>query len=72
MRHSGNYVTMISQRYLLNGVELKLYTYDELDRFVAVGKLLLSTGDIDHMLTGIAEQVRRQREEEQEPLPPWQ
>lgn len=72
MRHSGNYCTTISTRYLLNGVELKIYTYDELDRFVTVGGLLLSGADLEHHLRGIAEALRRHREEEQVPLPPWQ
>lgn len=72
MRHSGNYATMVNQRYLRNGVQIKLYIYDELDRFVTMGSVLLSTGDIDHMLNGINEHNRREAERDQLPLPPWQ
>lgn len=72
MRHSGNYATMISQKYFLNGIEIKLYIYDELDRFVTVGSILLGESDLTHMLRGIALKRQEEAEQEQQPLPPWQ
>lgn len=72
MRHSGNYGTIISTKYLLNGVEQKIYVYDELDRFVTVATILYSTDDLRLYQDGIAEQRERHRQEAQIPLPPWQ
>lgn len=72
MRHSGNYATMIQQTYLLNGVEIKLYVHDELDRFVTKAGILFSTADLRHILDGIELHRRKEAEKEQQPLPPWQ
>lgn len=72
MRHSGNYATMVQQKYFLNGIEIKLYIYDELDRFVTLGSILLSDADLTHMQRGIELKRREEADKEQPPLPPWQ
>lgn len=71
MRHSGNYAQSISDRYELGSVKLKLYVYDELDRFFTVADFKLSERDLTYLLDGILEERKRHAEREQPTLPPW-
>lgn len=53
MRHSGNYARVLDKTYGGEGVTMKIYVYDEIDRFVTVSSLSLGTREVKDILEGI-------------------
>ena len=53
MRHSGNYGTVISTHYQEGCISVKVYVYDELDRFQTVAGVELTELQLGHWLSGM-------------------
>ena len=64
-RHSGNYALTVGETFGGEGCTMKVYVYDEVDRFVTVARLSFSTKELTSLLNGV---MMRRAELDQDPL----
>lgn len=69
MRHSGNTGKVVGAEYRPEQGALKIYVYDEVERFITVASVKFTRKDLAFWLGGLDLAKTREGEEAQEPLP---
>lgn len=53
MSHAGRYAKLVNETYGGEGVTMKIYVYDEVDRFVTVCSFSLGLKTMENLVQGI-------------------
>ena len=69
MRHATNRADIVTVKHMPGGVTIRVYIYDEANRFVTCANLTLTPRDFAHWQAGIEDAKDQARMREQGTLP---